>query len=114
MTAIPDTPFAKLDADGRLLKPALKADPHVAGRFGFCGDISYDGPEDLISEVFVVSESGKPAIGFLAGSIKAYESLLFYSRKRVPIFRGVTSLQNIKRECGRHAAGRHYGRSWPS
>lgn len=75
MTAITDTPFAKLDADGRLLKPALKADTHVAGRFGFRGDISYDGPEDVISEVFAVSESGKPAIGFLAGSIKAYESL---------------------------------------
>ncbi|WP_026606569.1 hypothetical protein [Methylocapsa acidiphila] len=75
MTAITDTPFAKLEAEGRLLKPTLKADTHVDGRFGFRGDISYDGPETILKEVFTVSESGKPAIGFIAGSIKEYESL---------------------------------------
>jgi hypothetical protein len=75
MTAIADTPFAKLDTEGRLLNPALKADTHVAGRFGYRGDISYDGPETVLKEVFAVSESGKPAIGFLAGSIKKYETL---------------------------------------
>jgi len=75
MTAIADTPFAKLDSEGRLLKPILNADTHVAGRFGYRGDISYDGPETVIKEVFSISESGKPAIGFLAGSIKEYETL---------------------------------------
>jgi hypothetical protein len=75
MTAIADTPFAKLDAEGRLLKPTLNADTHVAGRFGYRGEISYDDPETTIKEVFSVSESGKPAIGFLAGSIKEYETL---------------------------------------
>jgi len=75
MTDVKDTPFAKLDADGRLLKPTLKADTHVDGRFGFRGDISYDGPETILKEVFTVSESGKPAIGFLAGSIKEFETL---------------------------------------
>jgi hypothetical protein len=75
MTAIGDTPFAKLDAEGRLLNPALKADTHVAGRFGYRGDISYDGPETILKEVFAVSESGKTAIGFLAGQIKKYETL---------------------------------------
>jgi hypothetical protein len=74
MTAIADTPFAKLDTEGRLLNPALKADTHVAGRFGFRGDISYDA-DTVLKEVFAVSESGKPAIGFLAGSIKKYETL---------------------------------------
>jgi hypothetical protein len=74
MTAVADTPFAKLDTDGRLLNPALKADTHVAGRFGYRGDISYDGGT-VLKEVFAVSESGKPAIGFLAGSIKSYETL---------------------------------------
>ena len=34
MTAITDTPFAKLEAEGRLLKPALKADTHVEGGAG--------------------------------------------------------------------------------
>lgn len=75
MTAIADTPFAKLDAEGRLLKPILNADTHVAGRFGYRGEISYDGPETVLKEVFSVSESGKPAIGFLAGSIAQYETL---------------------------------------
>lgn len=75
MTAIADTPYAKLDSEGRLLKPILNADTHVAGRFGYRGEISYDAPEDLLKEVFSVSEAGKPAIGFLAGSIKQYESL---------------------------------------
>lgn len=75
MTAIADTPFAKLDSEGRLLKPTLNADTHVAGRFGYRGDISYDGPETVLKEVFSVSENGKPAIGFLAGSIKNYETL---------------------------------------
>lgn len=74
MTAVADTPFAKLDTEGRLLNPALKADTKVAGRFGFRGDISYDGGA-VLKEVFAVSESGKPAIGFLAGSIKSYETL---------------------------------------
>jgi hypothetical protein len=73
MAAVADTPFAKLDADGRLVSPALKADTKVAGRFGFRGDISY--PDGVLKEVFAVSESGKPAIGFLAGSIKSYETL---------------------------------------
>jgi hypothetical protein len=74
MTAVADTPFAKLDTDGRLLNPALKADTKVAGRFGYRGDISYDGGA-VLKEVFAASESGKPAIGFLAGSIKSYETL---------------------------------------
>jgi hypothetical protein len=74
MTDVASTPFAKLDAEGRLLNPALKADTHVAGRFGFRGDISYDA-DAVLKEVFSVSESGKPAIGFLAGSIKKYETL---------------------------------------
>jgi hypothetical protein len=75
MTAIADTPFAKLDAEGRLLRPTLNADTHVAGRFGYRGDISYDDPETVIKEVFSTSESGKPAIGFLAGSIREYATL---------------------------------------
>jgi hypothetical protein len=75
MTAITDTPFGKLDADGKLLKPQLKTDTHVEGRFGYRGDIAYDGPSVFIKEVFAVSESGKPTIGFLAGEIKEFESI---------------------------------------
>lgn len=75
MTAIAETPFAKLETEGRLLRPILNADTHVAGRFGYRGDISFDDPETVLKEVFSVSESGKPAIGFLAGSIKEYATL---------------------------------------
>lgn len=75
MTALADTPFAKLEAEGRLLKPMLAADTHVAGRFGYRGEIAFDGPETLLKEVFSVSESGQPAIRFLAGSIAAYDTL---------------------------------------
>jgi hypothetical protein len=75
MVAIADTPFARLDTEGRLLKPVLSANTHVEGRFGYRGEISYDAPDTVISEVFAVSESGRPAIGFLAGSIKDYASL---------------------------------------
>jgi hypothetical protein len=75
MVAIADTPFARLETEGRLLKPILNADTHVEGRFGYRGEISYDDPETVIKEVFSVSETGKPAIGFLAGSIKDYASL---------------------------------------
>ncbi|MDB5653510.1 MAG: hypothetical protein JWQ94_1123 [Tardiphaga sp.] len=75
MVAIADTPFARLDAEGRLLKPILSAATHVEGRYGFRGEIRYDDPDTVIREVFSVSESGAPAIGFLAGSIKDYASL---------------------------------------
>jgi len=75
MTVTADTPFARLDSEGRLLRPILNADTHVAGRFGYRGEISYDGPETLLKEVFAISETGKPAIGFLAGSIKEYQTL---------------------------------------
>jgi hypothetical protein len=75
MTDNSATPFARLGSEGRLIKPLLNAATHVAGRFGYRGDISYDGPDTLLKEVFSISESGKPAIGFLAGSIKQYETL---------------------------------------
>ena len=75
MTVVADTPFAKLDAEGRLLKPALNADTHVPGRYGFRGEIAYDDAETVLKEVFSVCESGKPAIGFLAGSIARLETL---------------------------------------
>jgi hypothetical protein len=75
MTDNSATPFVRLGSEGRLIKPLLNAATHVAGRFGYRGDISYDGPDTLLKEVFSISESGKPAIGFLAGSIKQYETL---------------------------------------
>lgn len=88
MTEIADTPFGKLEADGKLLKPQLKKDTGVEGRFGYRGDIAYDGPEVFVKEVFAVSEAGKPAIGFLAGEIKTYESLPKLVESFGPLFDG--------------------------
>lgn len=45
-----------------------------ASTFGFRGDIS-DDADALPRDVFPVSQAGKPAIGFLAGSIKKHETL---------------------------------------
>ena len=64
-----------LNANGRLLKPTLMADTHVEGRFGFRGEISYDGDEIVMKEVFSISEKDKPSISFLAGSIEKFETL---------------------------------------
>ena len=75
MPVITETPFARLEADGLLVKPTLKADTHVAGRFGYRGEIAFDGPDTVMREVFAVSEAGRPAIAFLAGEIKHYDAL---------------------------------------
>ena len=75
MTDINDTPFATLNTDGRLLKPSLLADTHVQGRFGFRGEIAYAGDDQVMREVFAISDQGKPAITFLAGSIANFATL---------------------------------------
>lgn len=38
--AIEDTAFARLEKEGRMLNPVLKAPTHVEGRFGFRGELA--------------------------------------------------------------------------
>jgi hypothetical protein len=75
MTDITETPLAALHANGNLLKQTLMADTHVDGRFGFRGEISYNGDEIVLKEAFATSEKGQSALGFLAGSIDKFATL---------------------------------------
>lgn len=76
MTSIETTAFARLEAEGRLLKPTHKAATHSAGRFGFRGEIAIalDPPETL-EAAFAATEAGDSALSFLAGSLKSYKQL---------------------------------------
>jgi hypothetical protein len=83
--AIQDTAFARLDAEGRLLNSVLKAPTHVAGRFGFRGDIALKfqakladearPPETSTEQVIAVALQGQPHIAFLAGFLLSFEYL---------------------------------------
>ncbi|MGO9674958.1 MAG: hypothetical protein ACLPSF_12455 [Methylocella sp.] len=76
MTSIESTAFQRLEAEGRLLKPAHKAPTHSAGRFGFRGEIALtlDPPVNLEATI-ATSEDGDAALSFLAGSLATYKQL---------------------------------------
>lgn len=77
MTQITDTPFAKLDAEGRLLSPVFKGATTKPGRFGFRGEIALEfqkamadekrPPEIKLDQVMMVASAGEATIPFLAG-----------------------------------------------
>jgi hypothetical protein len=77
MTIITETPFADLDADGRLLSPVHKGATSKPGRFGFRGEIALAFQEAMADEkrppaikldqVMMVASAGEPTIPFLAG-----------------------------------------------
>jgi hypothetical protein len=85
MTAIPATPFADLDADGRLLSPVFKGVTNPAGRFGFRGEIALKfqvsmadekrPPEIKFDQVMAVAEAGAASFAFLAGVALSLEHL---------------------------------------
>jgi hypothetical protein len=76
MTSIETTAFQRLETEDRLLKPAHKGPTHVAGRFGFRGEISLSkDPDLLLTNVFASSEDGKPGIAFLAGQLATFSEL---------------------------------------
>jgi hypothetical protein len=77
MTIITETPFADLDAEGRLLSPVHKGATSKPGRFGFRGEIALAFQEAMADEkrppaikldqVMMVASAGEPTIPFLAG-----------------------------------------------
>lgn len=77
MTTINDTPFAKLEAEGRLLSPVFKGATTKPGRFGFRGEIALEfqksmadekrPPEIKLDQVMTVASAGETTIPFLAG-----------------------------------------------
>jgi hypothetical protein len=77
MTTITDSPaFQHLEAEGRLLKPALNGPTHVPGRVGFRGEIAvaFD-PPVMLEAAFAVADGGEATLTFLAGSLKTYKHL---------------------------------------
>ncbi len=76
MTSIESTAFGRLEAEGRLMKSAHKAPTHVAGRFGFRGDIAITlEPLSNLEAAFAAAEGEDAALSFLAGSLKSYKQL---------------------------------------
>jgi hypothetical protein len=85
MTAITATPFADLDAEGRLLSPVFKGATTPAGRFGFRGEIALKfqramadekrPPEIKLDQVMAVAEAGATTFAFLAGVAPSLEHL---------------------------------------
>ena len=77
MTDITATPFARLDAEGRLLSPVHKGPTGTPGHFGFRGEIALEfqpaladekrPPAIKLDQVMMIAEADRPAIPFLAG-----------------------------------------------
>jgi len=85
MTAIAETGFFKLEAEGRLLNPVLKAPTRTVGRFGFRGDLALKfaekladearPPELAVQQVLAVAHAGEPTIKFFAAYLLSFEYL---------------------------------------
>ena len=85
MTSITETPFADLDAEGRLLSPVYKGTLAKPGSFGFRGEIALKfqvamadekrPPELKFAQVMSVADAGAPTISFLAGVAPSLELL---------------------------------------
>ena len=77
MTLITETPFAQLEAEGRLLSPVLKGATTKPGRFGFRGEVALEfqkaladekrPPEIKLDQVMMVASAGEATIPFMAG-----------------------------------------------
>jgi len=84
MTTIAETPFATLDAEGRLLSPVHKG-PIGPRQFGFRGEIALKfaekyadearPPEVKLDQVMMTAAAGASTIAFLAGFATSLEHL---------------------------------------
>jgi hypothetical protein len=85
MTVITETPFAALEAAGRLLSPVFKGPTGKPGRFGFRGEIALKfqrsmenekrPPEVKLDQVLAVSDNAAGGLVFLAGVATSLEHL---------------------------------------
>lgn len=85
VTKITDTAFSRLEAEGRLVNPVLKAPTKKAGRFGFRGELALKfapkfadearPPELTADQVMAIAEEGSPTIPFLACYLHSFEYL---------------------------------------
>ncbi|TXT38156.1 MAG: hypothetical protein FD135_3114 [Comamonadaceae bacterium] len=68
--------FQRLEAEGRLLKPALNGPTHVPGRFGFRGEIALTlEPPVMLGAAIATATDGEAILSFLAGSLSTYKHL---------------------------------------
>lgn len=68
--------FQRLEAEGRLLKPALSGPTHVPGQSGFRGEIALTfEPPVMLEAAFATATDGEASLSFLAGSLSAYTHL---------------------------------------
>lgn len=73
MTSIEQTAFAALEAQGRLVQPALKAATHKPGRFGFRGSLMVSAdPEIELKNVFAVAEESQPTLSMVIGDLASF------------------------------------------
>jgi hypothetical protein len=80
---IEQTAFARLEAEGRLLSPVLKAPTHAPGRFGFRGEIALKfapkiadearPPELKLDQVMATAEEGSLTLPFLTAYLLSFE-----------------------------------------
>jgi len=80
-----DTGFARLEAEGRLLNPVLKAPTHRPGRFGFRGELALRfapkiadearPPELAVDQVLACADVGSSTVPFLAAYLLSFEYL---------------------------------------
>ena len=77
MTTTLESPaFQHLEAEGRLLKPALKKPTHVPNRYGFRGEIALTlDPETTLAAAFAAADDGEATLCFLAGSLTSFKQL---------------------------------------
>ena len=68
--------FQRLEAEGRLLKPALNGPTHVADRFGFRGEIALTiEPPVMLTAAIATANDAEASLSFLAGSLSTYKQL---------------------------------------
>jgi len=80
-----ETAFARLESEGRLLNPVLKAATHKPGRFGFRGELALRfapkladearPPELTCDQAMAVATVGDPRLPFFAGYLLSFEHL---------------------------------------
>jgi hypothetical protein len=77
MTSTVESPaFQRLEAEGRLLKPAHKGPTHVPGRYGFRGEIGLSTePAVALEAAFASADDGEATLSFLAGELSSYKLL---------------------------------------
>lgn len=84
-STLADTAFARLESEGRLLNPVLKAPTKKPGRLGFRGELALRfspkladearPPELSCDQVIAVAQAGEPKLAFFAGYLLSFEHL---------------------------------------